>query len=166
MKKVLKWIGIVFAGLVILGMIINANKTPEEKAAEIAVRAQAEENRHAEKAAEIAVRAQAQEKRNAEKALEEEKNNADAAQRGFAKCAASSTIALVIKAFDGSQYARTLNLSAIEVTHPQEVSFDMASKTRMCSGIITMNNTKKVNASYGLEARGNGMYMVTVEITD
>ncbi|MDP3266383.1 MAG: hypothetical protein Q8M39_06115 [Sulfuricurvum sp.] len=33
MKKVLKWVGLTFVGLIVLGMIINATKTPEEKAA-------------------------------------------------------------------------------------------------------------------------------------
>lgn len=34
MKKFLKWIGIIFVGLFVLGIIIEANKSPEQKAAE------------------------------------------------------------------------------------------------------------------------------------
>lgn len=40
MKKVLKWIGIVFLGLLILGWIIDATKSPEKKAAQAAERAE------------------------------------------------------------------------------------------------------------------------------
>jgi len=50
MKKVLKWVGIAFVGLIVLGTIIEANKSPEQKAADAAAReqrsaAQAEEKR-------------------------------------------------------------------------------------------------------------------------
>lgn len=148
MKKVLKWIGILFAGLVILGMIVNANKTPEEKAAEAAAREQKQESRSAERVA------------------KEEKDKADNVLKGIPKCTELQTIEGLKKAFDESQFARTLNLSAIEVTNPREVSFDIASKTRMCAGIITMNNTEKANISYALEGRGNGRYMLTFEVKD
>lgn len=40
MKKVLKWIGITLVSLFVLGMIINANKTPEQKAADSLAREQ------------------------------------------------------------------------------------------------------------------------------
>jgi len=40
MKKVLKWVGIAFIGLIVLGIFNNATKSPEQKAAEIAAREQ------------------------------------------------------------------------------------------------------------------------------
>lgn len=40
MMKILKWIGILFVGLIALGMVIEANKTPEQKAAEASAREQ------------------------------------------------------------------------------------------------------------------------------
>ena len=40
MKKVLKWIGIVFVSLIVLGLIVDATKSPEQKAAEAAKREQ------------------------------------------------------------------------------------------------------------------------------
>ncbi|MDR1463624.1 MAG: OB-fold putative lipoprotein [Azoarcus sp.] len=51
MKKVLKWVGIVFIGLIVLGIILDAAKSPEQKAADIAKAAE-------KKAAELASRAE------------------------------------------------------------------------------------------------------------
>jgi hypothetical protein len=55
MKKVLKWIGGGFLALMILGIFVNATKTPEEKAAEQATR----ENEQAARAAAQAAKAEA-----------------------------------------------------------------------------------------------------------
>lgn len=48
MKKLLKWIGIIFVVLIVIGIISDGSKTPEEKAAE----AQAREQRQAKLAEE------------------------------------------------------------------------------------------------------------------
>lgn len=40
MKKVLKWVGIAFVSLIVIGLIIDAIKSPEQKAAEVAAREQ------------------------------------------------------------------------------------------------------------------------------
>ncbi len=40
MKKFLKWVAIVFVGLIVLGAIIDATKSPEQKAADQAAREQ------------------------------------------------------------------------------------------------------------------------------
>lgn len=40
MIKLLKWIGLIFLAFIALGMIIEANKTPEQKAAEASARAE------------------------------------------------------------------------------------------------------------------------------
>jgi len=42
MKKLLKWVGIVFAGLLVLGIVIDATESPEQRATEAAAMANAE----------------------------------------------------------------------------------------------------------------------------
>jgi len=62
LKKILKWILIVFVGLLALGLIIDATKSPEEKAADAAAReaqkAESEQERLEAKAAEQAAKAE------------------------------------------------------------------------------------------------------------
>lgn len=148
MKKILKWVGIALVGLMILGFIIDANKSPEQKAAEAAAHEQ-ERIKHAEDEAKQAVIKQEQ-----------------AIQDGIPKC--DSTIAKdgLKNAFDQSQFARTLNLSMIEISAPQETAFDSKSKIRTCSGIITMNSAEKVDVEFKLEGRADGQYMLTFEVAD
>lgn len=55
MKALLKWTGIILGGLIALGLVLDAGKTPEEKAAEQAARDQA-------KAAELAAAAEQERK--------------------------------------------------------------------------------------------------------
>ena len=52
MKKFLKWVLIAFVGLIALGMIIEATKSPEQKAAEAAQRQEQEAQQAAQKAQE------------------------------------------------------------------------------------------------------------------
>jgi hypothetical protein len=78
-------------------------------------------------------------------------------------CDGSTAEGTLIEAFDTSQFAKSLNLSAIEVSNKKEVSFDKDIKLRVCTATITMNNTEKVDVEYKMEGRDNGKYMLTFE---
>lgn len=60
LKNLLKWGAIVFVGLVVLGMVLNALKSPEEKAAEETAREQARIEREAAREQERLERQQAE----------------------------------------------------------------------------------------------------------
>jgi Na+-transporting methylmalonyl-CoA/oxaloacetate decarboxylase gamma subunit len=49
MKKVLKWVAIVFVGLIVLGLIVDSSKSPEEKAADAAAHEQEQAKQAVEK---------------------------------------------------------------------------------------------------------------------
>jgi hypothetical protein len=144
MKKALKWIGIALVGLIVLGAIINATKSPEQKAAEAAAHEQ-------ERA-----------KRSVEDAIQAEKKQEQAKQDGVPKCDGSVAKDLLRKSFDQSQFARTLNLSAVEVSTARELTFDSSNSTRKCFATVVMNNTEKMNLDFKMEKRSNGI-MLTFE---
>jgi len=148
MKKVLKWIGIAFVGLIVLGAIINATKSPEQKAAEAADR----EQKQAEQVEEQAKQA--------------EKKREQALQDGIPKCDSVVANDTLKKAFDQSQFARTLNISAIEISAIRESAFESKSNARTCFGTVTMNNTKKVDVNFKIVGRTNGQFMLTFEVVN
>ncbi|PFH10915.1 putative oligomerization/nucleic acid binding protein [Collimonas sp. PA-H2] len=69
-------------------------------------------------------------------------------------------------AFDLSQFARTLNLSAVEVSAPIEQRHDAKTGARSCKGDISMNNASVAHVIYKIEPRPNGQFMVTFEVDD
>ena len=117
MKKVLKWVGIAFVGLMVLGIIVNATKSPEQKAAEAAAQAQKQSNQVVE------------DNKRAESEREE------SLQKSVPKCDNAITTSSLKRAFDQSQFARDLNLSAIEISVLQEKGFNPNTKSRNCSGV-------------------------------
>ena len=148
MKKLLKWMGIAFAGVMVLGIIVNATKSPEQKAAEVEIRQQ-EQSKHAE----------------------DDKGRAEIRQyeslrASVPKCDDRNAVATLKQAFDQSQFARTMNLSAIETSRLQEERFNLETKSRECSGVITMNNTEKVNVMVNIAGRDNGRFMLTFEVVN
>ncbi len=148
MKKVLKWVGIVFLGLIVLGMVIDAMKSPEQKAAEAAAQTKEQERRAVDEAKEAAFK-QEQE-----------------IQDSVPKCDGRDVSDTIKNTFDQSQFARTLNLSAVEVLNFKETSFDSKGKSRSCVGQITMNNASTVDATCKFEGRAGGQFLVTCEFSD
>lgn len=148
MKKLLKWVGIVFAGIIVLGFIVNSTKSPEEKATEVAARQQ-EQRRHAEEDNKrVGMRQQ------------------ESLRASVPKCDDRNAVATLKQAFDQSQFARAMNLSAIETSRLQEERFNLETKSRECSGVITMNNTEKVNVMVNIAGRDNGRFMLTFEVVN
>jgi hypothetical protein len=74
--SLLKWIGITLFGLFVLGMIVEVNKSPEQKAADTAARAEREVKRSEEKSADTATRVERETKRSEEKAKVDPKTEA------------------------------------------------------------------------------------------
>lgn len=148
MKKLLKWAGIAFVGVVVIGIIVDANKSPEQKVAEAAVREQ-ERSKQAE-----------------EDKKREEVRQQESIQASVPKCNDRNAVATLKQAFDQSQFARTMNLSAIEASGLQEKRFNLDTKSRECSGVITMNNTKKANVNINIAGRGNSQFMLTFEVVN
>ena len=85
---------------------------------------------------------------------------------GLPKCESDNVNNALQDAFTQSQFARTLNLSAIEIGAIKEGSTKSPSGKRECSALVVMNNTEKVHVHYALEARENGKYILTFEVTE
>jgi RNA polymerase subunit RPABC4/transcription elongation factor Spt4 len=62
--------------------------------------------------------------------------------------------------FDGSQYARTLNLSAIDVVGQRTVSDDTTSRRRVCQATLMLNNAQNLTYRFTFTLRTNGGYYV------
>lgn len=148
MKKVLKWVGIAFVCLIVLGTIINATKSPEQKAAE------------------ATAREQEQAKQTEYDVKQADKKREQSIQDSVPKCDSSAAKDALKNAFDQSQFARTMNLSAIEVSATRENTFDSLNKTRTCSGAISMNNTEKANVDFKVESRTNEQFLLTFEVVE
>lgn len=85
---------------------------------------------------------------------------------GVPSCDSSTAQDTLKEAFDQSQFARSLNLSVVEIANSKETSFDKDAKMRVCTAKITMNNTTDVNVEYKIEGRENGQFMLTFETQD
>ncbi|ABD70757.1 hypothetical protein Rfer_3047 [Rhodoferax ferrireducens T118] len=70
------------------------------------------------------------------------------------------------KAFDQSQFARSINLSAILVSDVTEQSRDAKSGELSCRATITLNTTKKAPVSYKIQQSPDGHFLLTFEVMD
>lgn len=68
------------------------------------------------------------------------------------------------EAFDQAQFARTYNLSAIEVSSAKELS--SSEESNSCSAKIAMNNAETVMVNYKLEKKSGGKFMLTFEVKE
>lgn len=78
-------------------------------------------------------------------------------------CEAQDTQKLLKEAFDGSQLARTENLSLVEATRITHTK-DEGKTKRMCSAQISLNNAQNASIRYELESRPDGKVMLTFEV--
>lgn len=70
------------------------------------------------------------------------------------------------KAFDQSQFARSMNLSAILVSDVTAQSRDAKSGELSCRANITLNTTKKAPVSYKIQLSPDGHFLLTFELID
>jgi len=86
-------------------------------------------------------------------------------REGLPKCGSSNAKDTLSQAFDNSQFAKNMNLNAIEITGSKELN-GSTKKQRNCTANITLNNSKTVSALFKLMARDNGNYMLEFEIQE
>ena len=85
---------------------------------------------------------------------------------GVPACDSNNSLSTLKKAFDSSQFARSINISVIEITEAREKQWVDASKTRFCTAQITMNNAKKVPIVFTMAKRDSGGFMLEFEIAE
>ena len=85
---------------------------------------------------------------------------------GLPKCGSSVAVTTLKKAIDQSQFARNLNLSAIDIEGVKETSFDEAVKRRTCEASVTFNNTEKAPIDYRLDGRPSGQFMIEFRLRE
>jgi len=68
------------------------------------------------------------------------------------------------EAFNRSQFARTLNLSVVEVTNVSQKAFDAQANLRTCAGSVAMNNRDVVQLAYKMQGRPDGQFLLEFEV--
>jgi hypothetical protein len=77
---------------------------------------------------------------------------------GFPECTSDRAASDFKKAFDGGQYARTRNLSTIDVVDQTTVSDDLAGEKRVCQATLMLNNTQKRMYRFTFTLAKDGQY--------
>ena len=90
--------------------------------------------------------------------------NNSAALAKLPECESDAAKETLAEAFNQSQFARSLNLSSIEVNGAKRLSD--SEKLKTCSANIVLNNTNEVGVEYELELREGGEYMLTFEVQE
>ena len=82
---------------------------------------------------------------------------------GLPTCDSSNAKSTLTQAFDQSQFARQLSISAIQINDPQEVS-GSTEKQRICSAQVAMNNGETVPVDYRMDLQENGQFMLKFQV--
>lgn len=90
----------------------------------------------------------------------------DLAGHSKLQCDSAAAKDTLQKAFDQSQFARTMNLSAIVISDVTEQSRDAKSGALSCRASLTLNTTKKALVSYKMNQGQNGSFLLTFEVMD
>ncbi len=80
----------------------------------------------------------------------------------FPDCTSRSAASDFKRTFDGSQYARTLNLTAIDVVGQRTISNDTASThyRRICQATLLLNNTRRMAYRFTITPAPHGGYYI------
>ena len=78
----------------------------------------------------------------------------------FPKCTSARAAAEFKRTFDGSPFARTLNLTAIDVVAQRTISDDTARSRRVCQATLMLNSSGKVPYRFTFTLRANGGYYI------
>ncbi|MDD5029774.1 MAG: SHOCT domain-containing protein [Rhodoferax sp.] len=70
------------------------------------------------------------------------------------------------RAFDQSQFARTMNLSAVLISDVKEQSREAKTDALVCRATITLNTTRKAPVSYRVEQTSDGQFLLTFQVLD
>lgn len=82
------------------------------------------------------------------------------------KCDSSSSKKALKSAFDQSQFARTLNLSAVDITDVTEKSRNDTAGELMCHATVTMNTAKQVPVEYKIQVHKDGRFLIVFQVVD
>lgn len=133
MKKLFKWIAIIFVSLVVIGVIADALKSPEQKAADAAQSAQAAEQRAEQERQQAIQEAASLPTVTAHDIAVAYEENTVAADQNFKgkKFKVSGTVADILTDFSGDPYL-TLRGGVNQFMEPQ-FSFDKAALNQLAS---------------------------------
>jgi hypothetical protein len=81
-------------------------------------------------------------------------------------CESAAAKGTLQKAFDQSQFARAMNLSAIQISNATEQNRDPKSGELSCRATITLNTTNKIPVAYKMEQGEKGQFLLTFEVVD
>lgn len=85
---------------------------------------------------------------------------------GLPGCDSQQAKSTLGEAFNRSQFAREMKLSAVEVTGTTEKAFDAQANKRSCTAKVAMNNLSTAHVAYVLQGRADGQFMLTFEVVD
>ena len=81
------------------------------------------------------------------------------------ECGSSNAKKTLSKAFDQSQFARTLNLSVVQISETKELP-GSTEEQRKCNASVVMNNANTVSVDYRMDLRDNGQYLLEFKIQE
>ena len=82
---------------------------------------------------------------------------------GLPKCASSNAKKTLTEAFDQSQFARTLNLSVVQISEAKELT-GSTEKQKNCNAQITMNNGNTVSVDYKMNLQDKGRFILQLQV--
>ena len=87
------------------------------------------------------------------------------APAGLPTCDSANARDTLTKAFDNSQFARNLGLSAIQISAAKETG-GAPEKRRDCTAVVSMNNAQTVVVDYTMALQDDGQYMLTFRVRE
>lgn len=81
-------------------------------------------------------------------------------------CSSTQATSTLTTAYDKSPYARTENLSVVEISNVRSLAYDSGGRVRSCSARITLNNNTSINVSYKMAARENNKFFLDFQQTE
>lgn len=82
---------------------------------------------------------------------------------GLPECSSSNAKGTLTDAFNQSQFARSLNLSAIQISNPHEATGSSAQR-RNCTAELKLNNGESAMTDFVMTLQENGQYMLEFEV--
>ncbi len=90
-------------------------------------------------------------------------NTTDSDSSVFPACTSSDAAQNFKNTFNGSQYARSLNLTAIDVTDQKKISESADGKKLVCQATLMLNNAEKATYTFTFTPASGGQFYIEGE---
>lgn len=84
---------------------------------------------------------------------------------GLPECQSNRAKNTLTKAFDSSQFARSLNLSVVDITESTERG-GSTKKQMLCRANIVMNNGNAASVHFQMDLRDDGQFLLSFQVQE